>query len=70
MKKEVRYTNRRSGCVKSFIELCEHTREKLERQLQEDEKEFLQWVYHRYQNEKRLAEHKDVYAETEEKLHC
>lgn len=56
--------------MKSFIELCEHTREKLERQLQEDEKEFLQWVYHRYQNEKRLAEHKDVYAETEEKLHC
>ncbi len=37
--------------MKSFLEVCNNTREKLNRELHEKELEFLQWVYERYEEE-------------------
>ncbi|MBY7144778.1 hypothetical protein KFZ56_17295 [Virgibacillus sp. NKC19-3] len=37
--------------MKSFLEVCEDTTEKLNRQLQENEVEFLRWMYSRYTEE-------------------
>ena len=37
--------------MKSHLELCTIIRENLDRDLQEKEKEFLQWVYVRYEEE-------------------
>ena len=34
--------------MRSFLQVCEDTRKKLGRQLQEDEVKFLQWMYKRY----------------------
>ncbi|WP_164217569.1 hypothetical protein [Virgibacillus sp. YIM 98842] len=39
--------------MKSFVQLCENTREKLGRQLQENEKAFLQWMYENYKDEEK-----------------
>lgn len=39
--------------MESFLKVCEETRKKLGRQLQEEEIEFLQWVYERYEEEQR-----------------
>jgi len=39
--------------MKSFVQLCENTKEKLGRQLQNNEKEFLQWVYENYKDEEK-----------------
>ncbi|MFD1852234.1 hypothetical protein ACFSC5_19860 [Oceanobacillus bengalensis] len=35
----------------SFLQVCEDTKEKLGRQLQEDELRFLHWMYNRYTEE-------------------
>lgn len=35
-----------------FLEVCENTRKKLGRQLQEEELDFLQWMYTRYEKER------------------
>lgn len=35
----------------SFFEVCENTREKLDRELCEKEIEFLQWAHKRYEKE-------------------
>lgn len=37
--------------MKSFLEVCENTREKLGRELCEKEIEFLQWTHKRYEQE-------------------
>lgn len=37
--------------MESFLEVCNHTSEKLERALHEEELEFLQWMYERYEDE-------------------
>lgn len=39
------------NAMKSFLEVCEDTREKLNRQLQENEVEFLRWMHDRYTEE-------------------
>ncbi|HLS59946.1 MAG TPA: hypothetical protein VK044_02310 [Virgibacillus sp.] len=44
--------------MKSFLEVCDNTREKLGRGLQEKEIEFLQWMYERYEEE--LDHHKPM----------
>lgn len=38
--------------MESFLEVCEDTKGKLGRQLHEQEKEFLQWMYEKYENER------------------
>lgn len=40
----------------SFFEVCENTREKLGRELCEKEKEFLQWMHKRYEQELKKVE--------------
>ncbi|GAB3048169.1 hypothetical protein [Virgibacillus ainsalahensis] len=37
--------------MESFLQVCEDTKEKLGRQLHENELEFLQWMYERYTEE-------------------
>lgn len=37
----------------SFLNVLEDTKEKLGRQLQKSEVEFLQWMYERYQDEQK-----------------
>jgi cation transport regulator ChaB len=37
--------------MESFVQLCENTRKKLGRQLQDNEKAFLQWMYENYKDE-------------------
>ncbi|MFA1822450.1 hypothetical protein ACDX78_20185 [Virgibacillus oceani] len=37
--------------MKNFVQLCENTKEKLGRQLQDNEIAFLQWVYENYKDE-------------------
>lgn len=39
--------------MKSFVQLCENTKEKLGRQLLENEKAFLKWVYENYEDEEK-----------------
>lgn len=38
--------------MEDFLQLCEDTKKKLGRQLQEKEKEFLTWVYESHEQEK------------------
>ncbi|WP_165769018.1 hypothetical protein [Virgibacillus profundi] len=38
--------------MESLLQVCEDTEKKLGRQLQENEVEFLQWMYKRYEEEK------------------
>lgn len=38
--------------MKSFLQVCEDTKERLGRKLQDNEIKFLQWVYERYEEEK------------------
>lgn len=44
--------------MKSFFELCQCTENKLERELHENEIDFLQWVYDRYRTEPQNDKHK------------
>jgi len=37
--------------MKSFVHVCEDIKERLGRQLQENEIKFLQWLYERYEEE-------------------
>lgn len=37
--------------MESFLKVCQDTTKKLGRKLQEEELEFLQWVYERYEEE-------------------
>jgi len=39
--------------MKNFVQLCENTREKLGRQLEDNEKAFLQWIYENYKEEEK-----------------
>jgi hypothetical protein len=39
--------------MKSFVQLCENTKDKLGRQLHDNEKEFLQWMYENYKDEEK-----------------
>ncbi len=54
------------------MEVCEDTKEKLGRQLQENEKDFLQWMYNHYRNEERDKKNLSVYAaiKSEKKVQC
>lgn len=47
------------------MDVCEDTKEKLGRQLQENERDFLQWMYNHYQNEEREKRSQNVYTEVE-----
>lgn len=46
----------------SFMEVCKNTRNKLGRELHKKEKEFLQWMYKRYEKELKKSKHTDEYG--------
>ncbi|MFD2629301.1 hypothetical protein [Oceanobacillus kapialis] len=39
--------------MESFLQMCESTKNSLGRQLEEQEEQFLQWLYERYAAEQR-----------------
>lgn len=49
--------------MKSFVNICEETKTKLGRQLQEKEKDFLIWMYSKHQNEQGRQPQLSVYTE-------
>ena len=48
--------------MESFMEVCKNTRDKLGRDLHKKEKEFLQWMYKRYEEEMQENKHISEYG--------
>lgn len=51
--------------MKSFLEVCGDTRQKLGRELQKREIDFLQWLYMRYEEEEQKNKEKKCFSLTE-----
>ena len=48
--------------MESFLDVCKNTKDKLGRDLQKNEKEFLHWMYKRYEEELKESEHIGEYG--------
>lgn len=48
--------------MKSFVNICDETKNKLGRQLQEKEKDFLIWMYNKHQDERGIQSKVDLYT--------
>lgn len=56
------FERRNLSVMESFMEVCKNTRDKLGRDLHKKEKEFLQWMYKRYEEEMQENKHISEYG--------